>query len=125
MYLAEGSPADYLFLQFRRDFKGQGIGKAEMLFRCNLLALVGGGDNPKFPSSKVCRSLRSHVCTERVPHDTWNQHASMWMLTMSSSVTQVMIWDDHRGCCIGELGFRSQVRPCLRSFSSYSATIPG
>ncbi|KAK9846636.1 hypothetical protein WJX81_008098 [Elliptochloris bilobata] len=38
---------------FRREFNNAGVGIVEMLFRCNILAIVGGGAAPRFPPNKV------------------------------------------------------------------------
>ncbi|CAN6569118.1 unnamed protein product [Malus baccata var. baccata] len=66
---------------FRRDLKSGGFKIVEMLFRCNILVLVGSGDNSQYPPNKVMIwndhqsrcigefSFRSEVCAVKLRRD--------------------------------------------------------
>uniref|UniRef100_A0A7N0RJA8 Autophagy-related protein 18c n=1 Tax=Kalanchoe fedtschenkoi TaxID=63787 RepID=A0A7N0RJA8_KALFE len=67
---------------FRRDLKSGGFKIVEMLFRCNILALVGGGSNSQYPPNKVL---------------IWDDHQSRCIgeFSFRSEVRAVKLRKDH------------------------------
>lgn len=68
-----------------------------MLFKCNILALVGGGSPPRFPPNKVLENLPQ-------------------LLYFFKTV----IWDDYQNKAIAELEFRSDVKAVKLRRERYS-----
>ena len=75
------------------DFANGGIGYVEMLFRCNYLALVGGGKHPRYPKNKgMLLMMAAHYSSHR-------------LITLI-----VMVWDDLKKKHVIELEFSTDVK---------------
>uniref|UniRef100_A0A8D1X7I9 WD repeat domain phosphoinositide-interacting protein 3 n=1 Tax=Sus scrofa TaxID=9823 RepID=A0A8D1X7I9_PIG len=111
----------------KQEFLEGGVGHIEMLFRCNYLALVGGGKKPKYPPNKGLvlgkepsgESVWSPLLLgdALVPSDgecaarwRWpggtcpHQPAPSWALCC------VMIWDDLKKKTVIEIEFSTEVK---------------
>lgn len=82
----------------RHDFSDGGLGYVEMLFRCNYLALVGGGAKPMYPTNKgsfyfLC--IWYKYCCRQSP---------------LYFVIAVMIWDDIKKLSAITLEFNAPVK---------------
>ncbi|EZA59997.1 WD repeat domain phosphoinositide-interacting protein [Ooceraea biroi] len=95
----------------RHDFSDGGLGYVEMLFRCNYLALVGGGAKPMYPTNRGCE-FYFHFDRSRRHHRENRGEESCWLsndVNYAFLIT-VMIWDDLKKSPAITLEFNAPVK---------------
>lgn len=114
---------------FRRDFdRGGGVTVVEMLFRCNILALVGGGPDPQYPPNKVMiwddhqgrcigeLSFRSDVRSVRLRRDriivVMEQKIFVYNFSDLKLMHQIETIANPKGLCAVSQGVGSMVLVC-------------
>lgn len=92
------------FYLYYKEFSDVGsIGSAEMLHRSNMIALVAGGQKPKY-ADNTGKSLTAN-CQKKVQKD-FNFFIFIFLIKQTRTV---LIWDDFKKQFISEFTFSSTV----------------